>query len=164
MSDKKGRLTATCWIAMTYNIWAVPLRLPFPDFGPPLYTGAGNNPKRGLGARAMTQAIGLKPEGCVIENVNWCGFMPPNYGDQKSCYQVSCPYIWLRSLSNTLLTGYSPLKIAQYRQQAAIMLLVLLAAKTALIGRDSALQSGTIAVRHHPAVAHHRYPTSCQRH
>lgn len=72
---------------MTYDIWTVPLKLPFPDFGPPPYTGSSS--KRSIEARAMTPKIGLKPEGCVTENVNWCGFMPPSYTDQSSCYQVS---------------------------------------------------------------------------
>ncbi|KAK3174286.1 hypothetical protein OEA41_001530 [Lepraria neglecta] len=73
--------------AMTYDIWTVPLKLPFPDFGPPLYTGSSS--KRSIEARAMNQTIGLKPEGCVMENVNWCGFMPASYTDQSSCYQTS---------------------------------------------------------------------------
>ena len=75
--------------AMTYNVWTVPLKLPFPDFGPPLYTGSSASPKRGVEARAMSQTIGLKPEGCVMENANWCGFMPPAYTGQSSCYQTS---------------------------------------------------------------------------
>ena len=72
--------------AMTYNIWTVPLKLPFPSFGPPLYTS--NHTKRSLKARTMSQTIGLKPEGCVMENANWCGFMPPSYTDASSCYIV----------------------------------------------------------------------------
>lgn len=66
--------------AMTYNIWKVPLQLPFPDFGPPVYSGSPS--KRDLETRAtMEQTIGLKPEGCVMQNGNWCGFMPPSYND-----------------------------------------------------------------------------------
>lgn len=76
--------------AMTYDIWTVPLKLPFPDFGPPLYTS--NNAKRSLKARTMRQTIGLKPDGCVMENANWCGFMPPSYTEANSCYtvKISC--------------------------------------------------------------------------
>ena len=76
--------------AMTFNIWQVPMKLPFPDFGPPVYT-AGNS-KRELGARTATQTIGLKPQGCVMENGNWCGFLPPNYSDQAGCYAVGSLY------------------------------------------------------------------------
>ena len=73
--------------AMTFNIYDQPMKLPFPDFGPPVYT-AGST-KRSLEARAMTQAIGLKPDGCVMENANWCGFMPSSYTDQTGCWAVS---------------------------------------------------------------------------
>lgn len=73
---------------MTYNVWATPLKLPFPDFGPPLYT-AGSS-KRDIFNRAMTQTIGLKPEGCILTNDNWCGFTPETYSDEKSCWDVSC--------------------------------------------------------------------------
>lgn len=73
--------------AMTFNIYNQPMKLPFPDFGPPVYT-AGST-KRGLEFRAMTQTIGLKPDGCVMENVNWCGFSPSSYTDETGCYAVS---------------------------------------------------------------------------
>ena len=75
--------------AMTFNIWQVPMKLPFPDFGPPLYTGSSS--ERGLEERtAMTQTIGLKPEGCIMVNGNWCGFMPPSYSIPNDCWTVSC--------------------------------------------------------------------------
>ena len=80
--------------AMTYDIWTVPLKLPFPDFGPPLYTS--RNAKRSLKARTMSQTIGLKPDGCVMENSNWCGFMPPSYTDATSCYTVKLSVFPLR--------------------------------------------------------------------
>lgn len=74
--------------AMTYNIWKVPLSLPFPDFGPSVYMPGST--KRGLSARApISQTVGLKPEGCVMTNANWCGFLPPAYTDQESCWTVS---------------------------------------------------------------------------
>ncbi|KAL6719371.1 hypothetical protein ACLMJK_003610 [Lecanora helva] len=70
--------------AMTYNIWQKPLKLPFPDFGPQVY--GGGNSKREVIARDMTQTFGLKPEGCVMTNGDWCGFMPPKSTDQNSCW------------------------------------------------------------------------------
>lgn len=74
--------------AMTFNIWNVPMKLPFPDFGPPLYTGSSS--KRNLEERTtLTQTIGLKPEMCVMVNGNWCGFTPPSYSNQNDCYAVS---------------------------------------------------------------------------
>ena len=78
--------------AMNYDIWTVPLKLPFPDFGPPLYTS--NNAKRSLKARTISQTIGLKPDGCVMENANWCGFLPPSYADANSCYTVKMSYLF----------------------------------------------------------------------
>ena len=76
--------------AMTFNIWQVPIKLPFPDFGPPVYTAG--SAKRGLTTRnTMTQTVGLKPAECVIQNGNWCGFIPPQYSDQAGCYAVSNP-------------------------------------------------------------------------
>ena len=73
--------------AMTYNVWRDPLPLPFPNFGPPLYQ-SGKTRSR-LGKRAMVQTQGLKPDGCVMENANWCAFMPPSYADQDGCWAVS---------------------------------------------------------------------------
>lgn len=75
--------------AMTFNIWQVPMKLPFPDFGSPVYTAG--SAKRGLNTRnTLTQMIGVKPAQCVMQNGNWCGFMPPEYSDQAGCYAVSC--------------------------------------------------------------------------
>ena len=89
--------------AMTFNIWAQPMKLPFPDFGPPVYT-AGSS-KRALEARAMTQTIGLKPDACVMENGNWCGFMPSSYTDETGCYAVRLPvYFCCLKKSVRLLT------------------------------------------------------------
>jgi len=74
--------------AMTFNIWNIPMKLPFPDFGPSLDTGGSS--KRDLKERTTTtQTIGLKPENCVMVNGNWCGFMPPSYSSQNNCYTVS---------------------------------------------------------------------------
>ena len=78
--------------AMTFNIWQVPMKLPFPDFGPPVYSG--DKSKRGIDTRDVTQTFGLKPQGCVMTNVNWCGFMPPKYTDQNSCWSVSSPRVY----------------------------------------------------------------------
>ena len=75
--------------AMTYNIYATPLKLPFPDFGPPLYNPGSS--KRSLVERDTTQTIGLKPSDCVMENGNWCAVMPPSYTDQNGCWDVSTP-------------------------------------------------------------------------
>ena len=72
--------------AMTYNIWTVPLSLPFPDFGPPLYIPSES--KHSQEAGTISQTIGLKPQGCAMENANWCGFIPSAYTNQANCYAV----------------------------------------------------------------------------
>lgn len=37
----------------------------------------------------LVQTEGLKPEGCIFVNGNWCGFEVPSYTDQDSCWAVS---------------------------------------------------------------------------
>lgn len=73
--------------AMTFNIYDQPMKLPFPSFGPPVYNAG--TAKRGLKVRVMTQTIGLKPDGCIMQNANWCGFLPPSYTDETGCYAAS---------------------------------------------------------------------------
>ena len=79
--------------AMTYNVWKVPLQLPFPDFGPPLYSPL--KPKFRRDKRAVTQTFGLKPDNCAMTNANWCAFMPPTYSDQNGCWAVGTPLLLL---------------------------------------------------------------------
>ena len=84
--------------AMTYNVWKVPLQLPFPDYGPPVYASAKS--KLRLGKRAMLQTIGLKPENCVMSNANWCAFTPKSYTDQTGCWAVSIQRALLHTYAN----------------------------------------------------------------
>ncbi|KAL8824691.1 MAG: hypothetical protein Q9191_004882 [Dirinaria sp. TL-2023a] len=74
--------------AMTFNIWNQPMKLPFPQFGPPTYTGSS---KRDLDVRdsPAEQTIGLKPAGCIMENDNWCGMTLPSYSDADACWKAS---------------------------------------------------------------------------
>ena len=72
--------------ALTFNVYKEPLDLPFPNYGPPVYT-AGNS-KRDLEKRDMTQQYGLKPDNCALQNANWCGYIPPKYTDQDGCWAV----------------------------------------------------------------------------
>lgn len=39
----------------------------------------------------LVQTEGLKPEGCIFVNGNWCGYEVPDYSDQNSCWTV-CTY------------------------------------------------------------------------
>ena len=38
---------------------------------------------------ASGQTEGLKPEGCIMENGNWCGFEVPSYTDENGCWSSS---------------------------------------------------------------------------
>jgi hypothetical protein len=38
---------------------------------------------------SSTQSQGLKPEGCLVENANWCGVEVPDYSDEKGCWASS---------------------------------------------------------------------------
>jgi hypothetical protein len=40
-------------------------------------------------ADPLIQTEGLKPEGCIFVNGNWCGFEVPSYTNQSSCWAVS---------------------------------------------------------------------------
>lgn len=75
--------------AMTFNIWATPMKLPFPQFGPPTYTG--NSAKRTVDVRTIQtkQTIGLRPANCIIQNANWCGVTLPSCSDEGSCWKTS---------------------------------------------------------------------------
>ena len=124
--------------AMAYNIWRVPLQLPFPDFGPPLYSRG--NSKRDIGTRStMKQTIGLKPAGCVMENANWCGFLPPKYTDQTSCYSVRGPYQCMRSDAN----GISLRRIALRRHRSVMEAQAQQVARTVTIGTTIVLRFAT---------------------
>ena len=71
--------------AMTYNIYTQPLKLPFPDFGPPVFTSGS---KRSIEERATAQTLGLLPANCVLQNGNWCGIELASYSDQSGCWNV----------------------------------------------------------------------------
>ena len=74
--------------AMTFNIWSVPMKLPFPHPGPPTYTGSSYS-NLDTGSTQTKQTIGLEPAGSIIQNNNWCGFPLPSYSDESGCYAVS---------------------------------------------------------------------------
>ena len=120
--------------AMTYNIYATPLKLPFPDFGPPLYNPGSS--ERSLVTRDMTQTIGLKPADCVMENGNWCAVMPPSYTDQNGCWNVSVPSEKF-SQPNTL-TSRSPPRTAGPKTQPVTSQPAQPGGRTATSGRITA--------------------------
>jgi hypothetical protein len=47
---------------------------------------------KGVQTASTTQTEGLKPEGCIMENANWCGKEVPSYSDEEGCWasQENC--------------------------------------------------------------------------
>ena len=77
--------------AMTFNIWATPMALPYPGFGPAVYT-SGSSSKRSISQRTddiVTQTTGLKPANCVLEVGNWCGIELESYTSEAGCWNAS---------------------------------------------------------------------------
>ncbi|KAL4978281.1 glycosyl hydrolase family 61-domain-containing protein [Aspergillus desertorum] len=75
---------------LTYNIYAKPLDLPYPSFGPGVYqpnTSITTNAK--VSGTQATQKDGLQPEGCILVRDDWCGFEVPSYSDEQGCWASS---------------------------------------------------------------------------
>lgn len=72
--------------AMTFNIWDKPMKLPYPEFGPPAHRSDTNGPQT---ISTGEQTEGLKPAGCILESANWCGFESASYSTQDGCWNVS---------------------------------------------------------------------------
>lgn len=72
--------------AMTFNIWEKPMKLPYPEFGPPKYQSGSNSTQT---TSVEDQMEGLKPAGCILESANWCGFEVASYTTQDGCWNVS---------------------------------------------------------------------------
>jgi len=72
--------------AMKFDIWEKPMKLPYPEFGPPAYQSGTNNTQI---ASSGEQTEGLKPVGCILESANWCAFELVSYTTQDGCWNVS---------------------------------------------------------------------------
>lgn len=77
--------------ALTFNIYDKPMALPYPPLGPPVYKPK-SNPDTTEG-NSQEQTEGLKPEGCIFVNGNWCGFEVPSYNNEEECWAVSFPLL-----------------------------------------------------------------------
>ncbi|KAF1817449.1 hypothetical protein P152DRAFT_408077 [Eremomyces bilateralis CBS 781.70] len=79
--------------SLTFDIYDSPLKLPYSLPGPDVasFTGSSKREVGTIDRRAVqkTQTEGLKPEGCILENANWCGVEVPSYSDEKSCWSSS---------------------------------------------------------------------------
>lgn len=75
--------------AMTFNIWKQPMALPYPSFGPTVYSD-NETTKRAIEARsAAVQTTGLMPANCVLEVGNWCGIEIAPYTTEAGCWNAS---------------------------------------------------------------------------
>jgi hypothetical protein len=45
--------------------------------------------KSSTASTAAAQNQGLKPQGCLVENANWCGVEVPSYADEAGCWAAS---------------------------------------------------------------------------
>lgn len=82
--------------AMTFDIYATPMALPYPMFGPPSYVSGSAASQGSQGP--STQTEGLKPDGCIMENANWCATEVPSYTDETGCWAASSD-CWVKSQS-----------------------------------------------------------------
>ncbi|KAL2840659.1 glycosyl hydrolase family 61-domain-containing protein [Aspergillus pseudoustus] len=76
---------------LTFNIYATPLALPYPMYGPAVYnpSAAATSSSRANTGTQMTQVRGLKPAGCILQRDDWCGFEVSDYSDQDGCWASS---------------------------------------------------------------------------
>ncbi|KAL2813485.1 glycosyl hydrolase family 61-domain-containing protein [Aspergillus cavernicola] len=70
--------------ALVFNIYAEPLALPYPSYGPAIYTPVSS--RSGGDGVEVVQAKGLQPAGCILVRDDWCGFEVPSYSDQDGCW------------------------------------------------------------------------------
>lgn len=72
--------------SLVFDIWTVPMALPYPLPGPAIYapTGDGTTP-----LTTLQQTEGLKPADCVLENANWCGIELSPYNTADGCWNAS---------------------------------------------------------------------------
>jgi hypothetical protein len=75
-----------------FNIWNVPMALPYPIPGPAIYTpsspSAAGNQKINA-QQTQSQSEGLAPNDCIITNGNWDGIELAKYSDQDGCWNAS---------------------------------------------------------------------------
>lgn len=72
---------------LTYDIWTVPLKLPYPLPGPAVFAPIANSDASEMGSH--NQTIGLRSDDCVLENANWCGIELSPYSTEAGCWNAS---------------------------------------------------------------------------
>lgn len=71
---------------MTFDIWTVPMALPYPIPGPVVYAPTSNSTTH---MSTLVQTEGLWPAHCVLENANWCGTELSDYTTEDGCWNAS---------------------------------------------------------------------------
>ena len=75
--------------ALTYNIYDEHLKLPYPMFGPPVYTSSPTGSMKTNSKAVLVQTEGLEPSNCILVNDNWCGVELASYSDEAGCWNAS---------------------------------------------------------------------------
>ncbi|KAL5341101.1 glycosyl hydrolase family 61-domain-containing protein [Aspergillus crustosus] len=70
---------------LTFNLYAEPLELPYPTFGPEVYHAVSGV----AGGEEAIQSKGLEPDGCILVRDDWCGFEVSSYSDETGCWASS---------------------------------------------------------------------------
>lgn len=74
---------------LTFNIYDQPLKLPYPEFGPPVYSSSSSSSRLIARDDSSGQSTGLLPSNAILENANWWGVEIPSYSNVTGCWASS---------------------------------------------------------------------------
>ncbi|KAK3687480.1 glycosyl hydrolase family 61-domain-containing protein [Podospora appendiculata] len=77
-------------IGITFNIYDVPLKLPYVTLGPkPYIPTLSSSAAAAIAKAAAVPFAGAVPDTCLLKNANWCGVEVPSYTDEDGCWAAS---------------------------------------------------------------------------
>ncbi|KAK3324125.1 glycosyl hydrolase family 61-domain-containing protein [Cercophora scortea] len=76
-------------IGITFNIYEVPLKLPYVTLGPKPYIPTSSTSASSIAKAAAVPFTGAVPDTCLLKNANWCGIEVPSYTDEDGCWAAS---------------------------------------------------------------------------
>ncbi|GAB7346819.1 hypothetical protein MBLNU459_g1915t1 [Dothideomycetes sp. NU459] len=74
---------------VSFDIWTVPMALPYPMPGPDPYTPSSRTASKSVAQNTLAQTEGLWPAHCVLYNANWCGVELNEYNTDTGCWNAS---------------------------------------------------------------------------
>lgn len=74
---------------VSFDIWTVPLKLPYPLPGPAIYSPSISGSSKIVAQNTLTQTEGVWPADCVLYNANWCGVELDQYSTATGCSNAS---------------------------------------------------------------------------